>query len=165
MANDIAIIWDNETQTGDIEYSGSDLVIEDGLTSSVILSLFCDDRSTDDSGITNPDDKRGWWGNLLSDNEDVTGLGSNLWLLSREKVTQETLNLTEQYATDSLQWMIDDGVVASVEAVATNSGNITNPILNLQIKLFFEDEDTRVIKFADLWNKQFSDNYYLTKES
>ncbi len=165
MANDIAILWDNVTQIGDVKYSESDLVIEDGLTSSVILSLFCDDRATDDSEITNLYGKRGWWGNLLSANEGVTGLGSNLWLISRKKVTQETLNLTEQYATDALQWMVDDGVIANVEVSATNSREIMTSILNLDIKLFFEDQETIVIKFPDLWNNQFSENYYLNKES
>lgn len=161
MATDIAVLWNSTTLSGDVSFSGGDLVREDGLTTAVILSLFCDGRANDDSGITDPDGKRGWWGDLLADTQDRTGLGSNLWLLNREKVTQQTINLAEQYILDSLQWMLDDGVVKKLDISVEAQGDVVTPVLAASIKLYFADGAVQVVKFADLWTAQFSETYYL----
>lgn len=163
MAQDIALFWDGNTQTGDIRFENGDLVREPGLTSAVILSLFCDSRAGDDSGITDPDSRRGWWGDGLAAVQNNTGLGSNLWLLGREKVTQKTVNLAEQYILDALQWMLDDGVVAKLEVTVQRQGSVETPVLAASIKLFFSDGATQVISFADLWTQQFDSSYYLNK--
>jgi phage gp46-like protein len=165
MATDIAVLWDGGKQSGDISYESGDLVREDGLTSAVILSLFCDSRAGDDSGITDPDARRGWWGDGLTETESVSGLGSNLWLLSREKVTTQTINLCEQYILDALQWMIDDGVVQrlEVDVDVERGGTAITPILAASIRLYFADGDSQVIAFADLWTAQFAETYYLNR--
>jgi len=163
MANDIAILWDSTAQAGDLRYKDGDLVAEPGLTTAVLLSLFCDARANDDSGITNPDEKRGWWGDLLDPVQSVAGLGSNLWLLGREKVTQSVMNLVEQYILDALQWMLDDGVVQKLDVTVERQGSVETPVLAAAIKLSFADGETQVIKFKDLWAAQFADDYYLNK--
>ena len=163
MAQDIAIIWNGVEQTGDIQYKDGDLIREDGLTTAVLLSLFLDSRANDDSGISDPDKKRGWWGDLIDPAFEGVGLGSNLWLLSREKVTKTTLNLTEQYIRDALAWMIADGVVTKIDVEVEALGSIETPVLAAAITLHFADGETEVIKFKDLWDAQFADNYYLTR--
>ena len=152
MANDIAVLWDATKQVGDIAFETGDLVREPGLTSAVILSLFLDARATDDSGIVDPDKKRGWWGDLLSDTQsnDIQ-TGSLLWLLSREKVTQRVLNLAEQYILDALRWMTEEGVVQTINVTVEQQGSIDTPVLAAKIELFFSDGDTQVITFSDLW--------------
>lgn len=163
MAQDIALIWNTEQQAGDIKFDGGDLVREPGLTSAVYLSLFCDSRANDDSGITDPDSRRGWWGNLLADKQDNAGMGSNLWLLSREKDTKQTVNLAEQYIYDALQWMLDDGVVQKIDVTVESQGTTTTPILAASIKLYFADGSKQVVAFADLWTAQFQESYYLNE--
>lgn len=97
-----------------------DLEPEDGLETAVILSLFTDRRAPE--GATLPDesgDRRGWWGDALPvvDGDEV---GSLLWLLQRSKQTPAVLAQVEQYARESLAWMVEDKVASAVDVVASN---------------------------------------------
>ena len=71
-----------------------DLLADNGLHTAVITSLFSDARY---------ERQRGWWGDLLAGR--VTG--SRLWLLHREKQSTDTLRRAEQYAAESLQWLME----------------------------------------------------------
>jgi len=161
MAQDIAVLWDSSKQVGDLQYKDGDLLREDGLTTAVLLSLFCDSRARDESGITDPDAKRGWWGDLLEPVQNVAGLGSNLWLLGRDKATQNAMNLAEQYIREALQWMLDDGVVQDIQVDVSAQGPVETRVMAVSIRLSFASGATQVIEFADLWTAQFSDTYYL----
>ena len=90
-------------------------VFENPINAAIILSLFCDAREKNE---------RGWWGDTLA--RDVYDeFGSRLWLLQRGKNTAETLRLTEDYARQSLTWMVRDGIATSVKASATALKNET----------------------------------------
>lgn len=102
------------------------LASENSLSSAVILSLLTDrrakpdDRLPDDSGarsIVVPPDRRGWVGDVMA---DIPGdrFGSRLWLLHREKQTEETRRRAEGYALEALQWLIDDQIADSVKVAA-----------------------------------------------
>ena len=97
-------------------FSGSgDLVVGNDLGTAILISLFTDAEAGDDDVI--PDgsgDPRGWWGDLGEDYK----IGSKLWLLSRSKQTSTVLALAKLYIEQALQWLIDDGIAASV-AVTT----------------------------------------------
>jgi phage gp46-like protein len=121
---DIALVWDPATGRADFAMNGGDLLMDPGLHTSVIISLFCD-RLADaaDVILDGTDDRRGWWGDTpLPDATDVAGgidlTGSRLWLLARSLQLPETLRRAETYAREALQWMIDDGVAGSVTANA-----------------------------------------------
>jgi phage gp46-like protein len=90
------------------------------LETAVVISLFSDARAGVDDVL--PDDtpardyrsdRRGWVGDAIPDIAgDVTG--SKLWLLAREKQTEETRRRAETYARQALAWMIEDGIAKSV---------------------------------------------------
>lgn len=103
----------------DIGVAAGDLVLDDGLETSVIVSLFSDRRAEDSDAL--PDDhsdRRGWWGDAIG---RVPGdrIGSRLWLLGREKQLPAVLPRAEEYAREALQWLIDDGIAAAVAVVAS----------------------------------------------
>ncbi|SIT50433.1 Mu-like prophage protein gp46 [Paraburkholderia piptadeniae] len=109
---DTKTAWDPTLGRGDWVLSGALLQTGDDLETAVLISLFSDRQAAADDeipdGTTNP---RGWWGDLDSD----TQIGSRLWLLSRAKQTTETLQRANDYIVEALQWLIDDGVVASFD--------------------------------------------------
>ncbi len=90
-------------------------VFENPIDAAIILSLFCDAREKNE---------RGWWGDTLARNA-YDEWGSRIWLLQRGKNTAETLRLAEDYAQQSLSWMVRDGVAMSIRAVATALKNET----------------------------------------
>jgi phage gp46-like protein len=103
----------------DLAIENNDLAVDDGLNTAVMLSLFLDARAEDDDIL--PDgktDRRGWWGDEFS---EVPGdrWGSRLWLLERMKPTPENFNLAEEFARESLAWMVRDAVAAAVDAEVT----------------------------------------------
>ncbi|HTV45764.1 MAG TPA: phage GP46 family protein [Stellaceae bacterium] len=121
---DIAIVWDEALLEGDFVMAGSDLRQDQGLEIAVIISLMTDRLANADDVI--PDgttDRRGWWGDLPLASGGAGGtvpqpddlIGSRLWLLSRAKMTPQTLTLAQQYCQEALQWLVDDGVAAEVD--------------------------------------------------
>lgn len=112
---DIATIWDTANGRGDWQLSGADLASGDDLATAVLISLFTDRSANVDDVI--PDgttDRRGWWG----DQGENYPIGSRLWLLERAKQTSETLARAKDYMAEALQWLIDDGVAASIDIYA-----------------------------------------------
>jgi len=107
---------------------GPDLVIEAGdlapersLLTSILLSLFLDRRATADelrASELPDDDPRGWWGNDFPEVEQDE-YGSKLWLLSRAKQTDETLNRAREHAREALAWLLEDEIAERVEIEAT----------------------------------------------
>jgi phage gp46-like protein len=96
---------------GDWVFEPPDLLNDEGLETPVVLSLFTDALAKPDDALPGiaEDDRRGWWAGPW---------GSRLWLLSREKWTEEVKQRAEYYAREALQWMIDDQVVDRVETEA-----------------------------------------------
>ena len=90
MATDIKIKFNPETLEGDFEYKTGDLTREEGLGTAVLISLFTDRRADPDDNIDNPDDKKGWWGDLAPNKGDK--IGSKLWQFDRSKTDQNTIN-------------------------------------------------------------------------
>jgi len=103
----------------DIFMAGADLAGDDGMRTAIVISLFTDARAGDDDVLPQPGgDRRGWWGDTYA---QIPGdaQGSKLWLLDREKQLPSVLARAQQYATDALQWLIDDGVASAVGVVAS----------------------------------------------
>ncbi len=71
-------------------------------------------RLADASDETDDGNRRGWWGDLEQDYR----VGSRLWLLRRQKLTTQVALKAEAYAREALQWLKDDGVVASLDVEA-----------------------------------------------
>ena len=114
---DIALIWNGHE--ADLAIENGDLVLDDGLHTSTVISLFSDRRARADDRLPGAeDDRRGWPGDAWP---QVPGdqIGSRLWLLSREKELAETLRRAREYAQQGLAWMLEDGIAARVEVDVT----------------------------------------------
>lgn len=95
------------------------LAVTDPLVRAVVISLFTWRRAK-------PDDKHegvrwGWWGDGLDDLSNDR-IGSRLWLLAREKITQQTLVRARDYAEEALQWLLDDAVATKITVTAERIG-------------------------------------------
>ncbi len=77
----------------------------------MLVSLFTDRvANPDDSLPDGSGDPRGFWAD-----DPRYPTGSRLWLLDRAKRTQQTIGLARGYIDEALQWLIDDGVVSSID--------------------------------------------------
>lgn len=112
---DVALVYDANAQAFDLAIEGGDLVTDMTLETAVLLSLYTDRRALAEDVL--PDDgtdRRGWWCDAYSDRLQ----GSRLWLLSREKDLDRVLRRAEEYASEALQWLLDDGIAADIEVEA-----------------------------------------------
>ena len=106
---DIAIAWDTLNCRGDWAVANNQLLLGNPLVSAIMVSLFTD-RVAPPDWIG--DDPKGWWG----DSYEQEPIGSWLWLLRRAVKSDASALLVQaqNYSVSALQWLIDDGVVASV---------------------------------------------------
>lgn len=107
-----------------------DAVLDDWIGTAIMISLGTNFR-VDDSD--RPDN--GWWGETLLGN-----FGSKLYLLDHEKANNRALRLAEQYAADSVQWLIDDGLIFELTRVSASyvNGN------QLRILISYKTRDNEV---------------------
>lgn len=115
------------------------------LVRSVIISLFSWKRAGDDDELPGKS-KEGWWGDSYSDDQ----IGSKLWLLSRAKLTSETLKRAQSYAKEALQWLIDDQVAESVDVTAERGGRDR---LDLGVVITKPDQSKLNMRFQNVWDK------------
>lgn len=159
---DIGITWNTTAMEGLIAFSiaNNDLIMDDGLVTSAIISLFTDARARDDDVL--PDslspvenrDLRGWWGDETSEKKGDS-VGSRLWLLERSKVTAEVLQQAKAYAKDALQWMIDEGAAAKIEVVAERGG-VRGDQLWLGVSIIKSTGEEKTFKFNLAWEETVS---------
>ena len=91
-----------------------DAILDDWIGTAITVSFGTNLRV---DGEDRPDN--GWWGEVL-----VGNFGSKLYLLDRSKAINENLRLAEQYAIESLQWLVDEGHILEVSsATATYDTN------------------------------------------
>ncbi|WP_374572509.1 phage GP46 family protein [Phenylobacterium sp.] len=143
---DITTTWDAGAAVGDWALAGPLLAAGDDLTTAVLISLFTDGRASDpelvDVGARDP---RGWWG----DQGSTTRIGSRLWLRFRAKASAATLRLVRGDIVDALQWLIDDGVVASIDVATewTRPGE-----LGARVVLHRDGAAPLALNFRWVWN-------------
>lgn len=124
----------------------SDFVSEP-LARAVLNSLFSWARAHDDDKLPGRS-RNGWWGDSFSDNPGDR-FGSRLWLLSREKVTSETVARAREYAEEALSWLVEDGVASRVIVTTevTNAGQVA-----MQVVIVRPGENDLTARFFDLWS-------------
>ena len=121
------------------------------LVRAVMISLFTWRRANADDVLpdlsANPE-RMGWW----ADNFPTVPndrIGSRLWLLSRAKLTAETIRKAREYAQEALQWLIDDGVAQRVVVETERQGLYT---LALACRVFKSDGSAPIdVRFTDVW--------------
>ncbi|MGJ8619622.1 MAG: phage GP46 family protein [Methylophilaceae bacterium] len=119
---------------------------EDALIRSVLISLFTWRRANEDDIAEGQ--KMGWWGDVVEPPAINDQIGSKLWLLRREKITQSTINRAREYAKESLQWLIDDGVASRVD-VETERFQIDGIAIGCTI--YRVDGGNIALRFDDAW--------------
>ena len=119
----------------------------DDLPRSIIISLFTWRRANPDDDLPGTN-KYGWWGDtypqIINDR-----IGSRLWLLSRAKLTDETVLQAQEYAEEALQWLVDDGVAAAVQ-VQVERQSLDR--LAIGIIITRGDKSLLKIRFAKIWD-------------
>ena len=113
---DLALI-PNPDFACDLGIVKNDLAVDDGLETAIILSLFTDRRAADEDVMPlGESDRRGWFGDAAP---VVAGdrIGSRLWMLTREKQTQETLARAKEFCVEALAWLVEDRIASSVDVV------------------------------------------------
>lgn len=154
---DIKLIFDPLTLTIDFNFVDGDFVVDKGLETAVIISLFTDRRAKEDDILPdiNSDDRKGWWGDLLAPEIEGDEIGSRLWLLQRSKTTNQVINKAKTYIEEALQWMIDDRVVKNIEVEVEREKILANDRLEFKVKIFRTDGTEEVLDFDNHWMEQF----------
>ena len=104
----------------------------DSLSRAVVISLFTWQRASQSDEVDN-DQRMGWWGDTFAENKGDK-IGSKLWLLLRQKITDETINRAQEYAFDALKWLIDDGICSDITVNVERDEDDPNHI-NLSVLL------------------------------
>lgn len=143
--SDTTTVWAPQSGRGDWVLTGVSLVTGNDLESAILISLFTDrEARIDDDIVDGTDDPRGWWG----DAGEQYKIGSRLWLLSRAKHLTEAAVKAREYIQEALQWLIDDGVVASFD-IATEW---TRPnMLGAKIVAHQKNGSTVALNYSWVW--------------
>ena len=136
----------DETGIYDIAIADGDLTPDDGLETSLIVSLLSDARA-DESQIPQTESRRGWIGDLTATVPDYQ-YGSLLWLLEQTRLTPDTLAQAENNARAALNWMVEDGLAQSIDVIASRKDN------SLILDITVTSPDGSVVRKAfDLWRR------------
>ncbi|MFP1871902.1 phage GP46 family protein [Lonsdalea quercina] len=118
----------------------------DPLTRAVIISIATWRRAGPDDDV---DQVMGWWGDSYPSVQNDR-IGSRLYQLRREKITNKTPGRVRDMLRESLQWMVDDGVAARVDVAAERTGISA---IQATITISKSDGTTVSIAFNDLWSE------------
>jgi len=141
------------TESGsDLRLQGGDLVLDEGLQTTVIVSAFSDAQIAPDESLPGhreptpqergsilpPEvpDRRGWWAE--------PAFGSKLWLLDRAKLSDLTVAAAIEYVELALATLIEEGIAKRVEVTAERSGD------RLEIGIAIHRDDAP--RWAELWD-------------
>jgi len=139
----IALRWNAATGEADAVRRGGNLLVESGLATAVMISLFTDRAP---NGADGDPVGKGYWADSLSEWPGFI-LGSYLWKLQRAKTTVGALRDAETWAKDALAWMVADGVASSVtaDAVVAATG-----VIHLRVAVMPPDESSPFISYWEV---------------
>ena len=136
----------------DLIVDDKDVLSDSTFETAVTITLGTDARASSNDilpkGYTT---QRGYWGNgLLGIN-----LGCKLWLLHRSTLSNTTVALAKQYLTSGFQWMLDDGIVDTVDVEVTRVGSRQ---LNFELTFIRPGASIVSSKFYMNWDQHFKGN-------
>lgn len=136
----------------DLIVDDKDVMSDSTFETAITITLGTDARASNNDilpkGYTT---QRGYWANnLLGIN-----LGCKLWLLHRSILSNTTVVLAKQYLLDGFQWMIDDGIISTLDVKVNRVG-----LRQLNFELIFVRPDTSIVKskFYMNWDQHFKGN-------
>ncbi|MEX5364426.1 phage GP46 family protein [Pseudomonas guariconensis] len=124
---------------------------EKNLVRTVVISLFTWRRAGPNDPVDD-EERYGWWGDSFPREADDR-IGSRLWLLRRVKLTERTQRDAEYYASEALQWLIDDDQVLAVDITSERADSSR---LNLRVVLTLPDGSPLVIEPDQLWQVNYA---------
>ena len=99
--------------------------------------------------MVNIANRHGWWGDTFA-SETNDRIGSRLWLLRREKLTDDVVARAREYAEESLQWMIDDALASAINVSTDRENNR----LNMSVEIVRPgDAQSIQARFQNLWEQ------------
>jgi phage gp46-like protein len=113
-----------------------DFVIDESFDSDIIVSLFCD-RRADQSEISQPEFRGGWFGDVVTTLQNYQ-IGSKLWLTYQSRFNQDTETKMQTYVQSCLSWITELGYAQRVQ-VSVNRQGIEEMIIDIKIYVT-EDE-------------------------
>jgi len=147
--SDIRITWSPEMLRGDILFPRQ-RTTETALAAAVAVSLLTHRTAEADDELPNgTTDRKGWWGDHEArDLYGGTPIGSRLWLLVREKQTEETRRRADEYIREALEWVTADRLA---ERVDVNVFWFAHERLGAEIVLWRGAQGSIAIRFERLW--------------
>jgi len=143
VENDILLEFNKQKEYFDIELDGADLESANNLVTSMQIALFTDARSTAEDPVPN---SKGWAGDSLNQPEE-SNIGSRLWTVDDEFMTQALLTKLENLARDALQIIIDQQIAKNITIVASFFNKVNGQVL-LNIDVEDPNGDTQTFKYV-----------------
>lgn len=119
-----------------------DILTEDALDSSILVSLLVEDRA-ESYEIAQPERRGGWIGNANAEHK----IGSKVWLYRQSRITEEVKNGVRQEIERALAFFVSDGLVKNITVNVSDSNNT----LIAEITMFRFDNKVDK-KFYTLWD-------------
>lgn len=95
----------------DIDFDSSgDITTAQNLDTQIFMSIY-EERRASAEEVPSGTGRRGWFGNELTAGFEQ---GSKVWLFEQSRVTGSMLAELGVVVSNSLQWMIDDGIAESI---------------------------------------------------
>lgn len=135
----------------DISVKDGDAVQDGGLDTSILISLFTDSRVNEEERkkLQNPIlYSGGWFGEVF----EGMSLGNKAWLLNKSKITQNVLNQFQEQFTNSLKWLVEEGIADSVRVSVSQ---FTDGI-EINVKVFRAQSTDNEYKYFYNWENQIS---------
>lgn len=128
------------------------------LATAVIMALGTDRLAGATDILPDPDstDRKGWWGDL--DAEDIWDgwpIGSRLWLLRRDKITDaaasqgSTLARVESYIREALQPFVTKKIASRIDVTAQRNGRDR---IDAQVIVYRGPKTAIDLRFQILWD-------------
>lgn len=149
---DIRVVWNPDLMQGDWVLSGRTLDPSMQLVSAVAVALLTHRTAEDDDELPEfASDRRGWWADAEA--AEIRGgwpIGSRLWLLAREKQTDETRARAEAYIRECLDPFVERSIVAAYDL---NVDWFAFERLGAEITLYRGPRESVAVRFETLWDE------------
>lgn len=133
----LVLSFSNSLGEGDVVYqNGSLLASGKDLETAILMSLFCDAPAQDGDVLAAGSAKRGYWADVYDEEGNV--LGSRLWLLESEPLTQGTAQRAEVYSKEALNWLVAGRFVRAI----STSTELGNDVILLTLTVTLRDGNT-----------------------
>jgi len=149
---DVRVVWDAQALAGDWLLTGRLLDTSREIVTAVAVSLFTHRTAEADDPLPHfAADRRGWWGDLdAAEIRGGTPIGSRLWLLSREKQTEQTRLRADEYIREALAWMTETGLAESVDV---SVAWFASERLGAEITIMRGPAGSVAVRFEKLWDE------------